>query len=527
MLVFLYGPPGSGKSTLGRALAGALDVPFVDLDAWIEEALGKSIPQIFAEEGEAVFREYEHRVLQDVVARYRATRGAVVALGGGTLLREDNRRLAEDAGLVLCLTASEDTLLQRVRQMPHARPLLPQADADALRALLTRRGPHYASFPRCLNTQGQTLRDLVWEAQIRLGWFRLRAMPPPYDVEILSGLRFRLSQALRPRMPHVTAFGLVSDVRVYGFHGNTVLRGLIHAGWTVHPVVLPEGEQSKSLATAQRLWETWLHYGLDRYSVAVALGGGVVGDVTGFAAATFMRGIPWVNIPTSLLAMVDAAFGGKTGIDLPQAKNAVGAFHPPAYVAVDPEVLNTLPEPHWRYGLAEVVKHALIGDPVLWETLVQGRDAVQRHPETWLARAMAVKIRIVENDPWERTGLRAQLNAGHTIGHAIEAAMHYAVPHGVAVAIGLVVEAALAEALGLASKGWAESVETVLRGLGLPVRLPAGLAEAALLKALTYDKKRRGGMVPFALPVAVGQVHTGVTVPEPLLRDTLARFSRP
>jgi len=313
---------------------------------------------------------------------------------------------------------------------------------------------------------------------------------------------------------------VVTDRHVHQYHAAALLHGL-SGGPFPPPVVqvLAPGEASKTLGPLADLWATWAAAGLDRHSLVLALGGGVVGDLAGFAAATYMRGVPWINLPTSLLAMVDAAVGGKTGIDLPAGKNLAGAFHPPRAVLTDPDLLRTLPPDHWRYGLAEVLKHALLaGDAHLLALLEQGVDALRERADEVVRRAVAVKVAIVQRDPYERTGLRAQLNAGHTVGHAIEAALDYTYPHGAAVAVGLVVEAALAAALGLAPREWPQRVAAWVRGLGLPTRIPAAVDWDAFHRALRHDKKRRGRQVRFALPVAVGQVHTGVTVPAATLR---------
>ncbi len=526
MLLFLYGPPASGKSTLGRPLAAALDLPFLDLDQVIVQQAGRSIPEIFQTEGEAGFRAREARALEGVIQAYRGSRGAVVALGGGALLRPENRQRAEAAGKVLLLEAPLPVLLQRMQAAPHQRPLVPQAQAEALTRLLRERAAHYQSFPRRLNTAGLALRDLVWQAQIRLGWFRLRAMGPAYDVLVHPGLLRRgLGEALQARLPQRSAWALVSDTQVFGLHGAGVQAHLQGLGPT-HVFVVEAGEASKRLPVLESLWQGFLQKGLDRHSGVVALGGGVVGDLAGFAAATFMRGVPWVNLPTSLLAMVDAAIGGKTGIDLAEAKNAVGAFHPPQAVLADPDVLRTLPQEEWRHGLAEVVKHALLGDPDLWAMLEQGLALEPEQAEALVSRAMAVKVRVVEADPWERRGLRSALNAGHTVGHAIEAALGYRIPHGQAVAIGLVVEAALAEALHLAPSGWHQAVAAVLRRYGLPTRIPQGVPWDHFITALRQDKKRRQGTVRFALPVAVGKVETGVPVPEAVLQQVFRAFQQ-
>ncbi len=523
--LFLYGPPGSGKSTLGRLVARALERPFVDLDERIVQDAGMAIPDIFAREGESGFRERERRALRHVLQEAAGT-GAVVALGGGALLDPENRALVEAHGVVVCLEASRETLQARLAQVPQSRPLVPAADPQALAALLERRAAHYRSFPRRVNVDRGTPQDLTWAVLTEAGWFRLRAMGPGYDVRIRAGALGELAAYLTEALPEATAWALVSDEHVFAHYGPRALQALEGTGRPVVHQVLPPGEGTKNPAALQALWEAWLQAGLDRHSAALALGGGVIGDLAGFAAATFMRGIPWVNLPTSLLAMVDASIGGKTGIDLPQAKNAVGAFHPPRLVLIDPEVLGTLPREQWRYGMAEVVKHALLGDPVLWERLQGGWQAVQAEPEGVVRRAVAVKVRVVEEDPWERTGRRAWLNAGHTVAHALEAALGYALPHGAAVAIGLVVEAALAAALGLAEPWWPQAVARVLEGFDLPTRIPASLPREAFFQALAHDKKRRAGRVRFALPAAVGRVLTGITVPQDVLERVIDDYTK-
>ncbi len=517
--LFLYGPPGVGKSTVGRHAAQALDLPFVDLDARIARAAGRSIADIFASEGEAAFRQREAAALRDLIRHPPGPRGAVVALGGGALLDPANRRLAHQAGIVALLTARVETLRDRLAAQPGQRPLL--QDATQLTALLQARAAHYASFARQVPTDGQSPDALVWQVQVAWGAFRLRGMGPEYDVRVRPGWARQWDAALRPWLtPSPTAVGVVTDRHVHQYHAAALLRGLDRLPIDLSVHVLRPGEASKTLGPLADLWETWAAAGLDRHSLILALGGGVVGDLAGFAAATYMRGVPWLNLPTSLLAMVDAAVGGKTGIDLPAGKNLVGAFHPPRAVLADPELLRTLPTAHWRYGLAEVLKHALLdGDTALLTLLEQGLDAVRRAADEVVRRAVAIKVAVVQRDPYERAGLRAQLNAGHTVAHAIEAALDYTYPHGAAVAIGLVVEAALAAALGLAPREWPYQVAAWAHGLGLPTRIPAEVGWAAFYRALQHDKKRRGRQVLFALPVAVGQVQPGVTVPEAALHD--------
>ena len=276
------------------------------------------------------------------------------------------------------------------------------------------------------------------------------------------------------------------------------MKSVRKAGYEAHLLTIPAGEQNKTLETVVSLWRGFLEAGLDRKSTVVALGGGVTGDLAGFAASAFMRGIAWVGVPTSLLAMADSSLGGKTGFDLPEGKNLVGAFHSPRLVLADPDVLQTLPEVEFRSGMAEVVKHGIISDPALFALCAAGYEAVKNDLTNLVRRAMAVKIRIIEADPFER-GLRAALNFGHTVGHALELVSGFRLRHGEAVAIGMVAEARLAERLALAGGGLSERIAETLRGLNLPVEIPPDLPRDDILKAMRVDKKEGRGHCPLCL----------------------------
>ncbi len=504
--IFLYGPSGSGKSTLGRILAENLGLPFVDLDGEIEARAGMPVAGIFAAEGEAGFRAREREALARV-----ADSGGVVALGGGALLEAHNRALAEARGPIICLTAPAETLLARLQSDASPRPLLQGDPAAQLKAYLARREAHYRSFPLQLSTQARSPEQAAWEAQILLGMFRVRGMGAGYDVRVRPGGLDSVGEALRGR-GLLPPLGLVTDENVGGLYAARVRRSLIEAGFPVRAITLPPGEAHKTVESVGVIWQGLLEAGVERRSTVAALGGGVVGDLAGFAAATFLRGVAWVVLPTTLLAMVDASLGGKTGADLPQGKNLVGAFHAPRLVLADPEVLATLPEAELRAGMAEVVKHGVIADPRLFAMCQEMGDL--RGEVDWaelVARAMAVKIRVIEADPFEG-GQRAALNLGHTIGHAVELVSGFRLRHGEAVAIGMVEEARLAERIGLAGKGLAEEIAGCLRGLGLPTEIPPGLSREAIRQAMRVDKKKAGGTVRFALPVRVGEVRVGVSV---------------
>jgi len=307
---------------------------------------------------------------------------------------------------------------------------------------------------------------------------------------------------------------VVADAKVGPGLGPRLERSLQAAGIQARRAGMAAGEGAKTLATVADLYHAFLAADLDRDGTVAALGGGVVGDVAGFAAATYLRGVRLVHLPTTLLAMVDAALGGKTGVDLPQGKNLVGAFHQPALVLADPAVLAGLPPSELRHGLAEVVKTALVGDARLLRLLEIGGAPEPGDAAAWteiVTRCVRVKAALVGADPWDH-GVRQRLNLGHTFAHGLEAAGGYAMPHGQAVAVGLVAACRLAARLGLAEDGLALEVEHVLRRLGLPVTA-LDSDPAAVWAAMAHDKKRRGGRLRLVLPRALGVVETVSDVP--------------
>jgi 3-dehydroquinate synthase len=304
---------------------------------------------------------------------------------------------------------------------------------------------------------------------------------------------------------------IVTDQNVAAIYLPRVLDSLQEAGYLAKPVIIPPGEASKTIDTISYIWKQFLEVGMERTSTAVALGGGVVGDLAGFAAATYLRGVPWVILPTSLLAMADASLGGKTGADLPHGKNLVGAFHAPQLVLTDPGTLATLPQVELRSGMAEVIKAGIIGDPTLFAECAQDWQHLESNWDELVRRAMAVKTQVIEDDPYE-AGLRAVLNFGHTIGHAVELASNFKLRHGEAVAIGMIAESRIAEQIGLAEPGLSDQIKDVCARLGLPIEVPGNLPRQAILDAMQVDKKRARGRVRFALPRWVGEVKSGVEV---------------
>lgn len=510
MHIFLYGPPGTGKSTIGKVLAHNLHMPFVDLDRVIESKAGMSIPHIMEQKGETTFRDLETAALKDAVGHASSWRrgdtasatSQVIALGGGALLRDENRRFAESHGKVILLMATLETLLERLDQDAVRRPLLSGDLEEKLSSLLAKRHEHYASFPHQVYVDGNTSDQNAWQIQIALGRFHLSAMGE-YDAVVQDRGIDQIGELLRSRGLRNPI--IVTDENVAKLYAEKTRISLRAAGMDSNLFSIPAGESYKTLATVSQIWHACLHAGLDRKSTVVALGGGVIGDLAGFCASTFMRGINWVCVPTTLLAMVDASLGGKTGFDLAEGKNLIGSFYPPELALADPQLLKSLPEAELISGLAEVVKHGIIADLHLFKVCAHGLDWVKGNLEEVVRRAMAVKIRIIEEDPYEK-GVRASLNLGHTIGHAVELVSGFRLRHGEAVSIGIVAEAKLAERLTVAGNGLSAAIGETLSRLGLPTQIPRNLPHEELIRAMRLDKKKSNGVVHFALPVEIGKV---------------------
>lgn len=502
--LFLTGFMATGKSTVGALAASRAHVPFVDLDQAIAQDAGRSVSDIFRVDGEAAFRALER-------ARFEAELAdptpRVVALGGGALLDRPLRLRAARAGCLVRLHAAVETIARRGAD--GSRPLLVGGDAEAkARLLLAQREEGYAEAHATIETDDRTpdeVADRVLHAA-RQDDVLVALGPRSYVVRVTRGGE-ALSDLLRAL--HATRVFVLTDSNLAPLVGSDIQRqcGASLAGF----LAVPAGEGSKTVEGLASVWSAMAAAGLDRRSVLVAVGGGVITDLGGFAASTWMRGIRWVSVPTSLLGMVDAGIGGKTAIDLGGAKNVVGTFHQPAAVLEDVERAATEPDRAFASGLAEVVKTALVGDPSLLE-LLEGADPRQlRQPGDALRAvvraAAAVKADIVSRDEREG-GLRAVLNLGHTFGHAVEAAGGLdELRHGEAVAVGLVAALRVGVSLGVTPADLPPRIEALLRRLGLPVSVSAETVAAAL-PFLASDKKRVGDIVRFVLVASPGHCVT-------------------
>jgi 3-dehydroquinate synthase len=348
-----------------------------------------------------------------------------------------------------------------------------------------------------------------------------------YPVYIEPGGIERLAELADHHLPG-RRLAMIADETVLGLYRQGRLG---QATWNATTLRFPAGERSKTRDTWARLTDELLEAGFGRDSGLVTLGGGVAGDLGGFVAATYLRGIPYLQVPTTLLAMLDASVGGKTGVDTAQGKNLIGAFHPPAAVLADPGTLMTLPDRELRAGLAEAVKHGLIADREYFKWIEREADALLRRElpalEHLVRRSVEIKAEVVSGDERE-TGRRAILNAGHTVGHALELALDYGIAHGEAVGLGLVAECRLASRLGLAAPAVGERVENLLGRLGLPTRLPSPVPPERVIAAMASDKKNRAARIRFALPGAVGEMageRWTVEASEPDIREALTAIA--
>ncbi|MEP7123491.1 MAG: 3-dehydroquinate synthase [Byssovorax sp.] len=487
---------GVGKSTVARRAAELSGIALVDLDAAIEARAGKPIAAIFADDGEAAFRALE---AAELAAALAADGPAILALGGGALLDQARRRDALGQAFVVTLTARPGTIADRTAGS--TRPLLAGAvdRAERIRELLDARAHVYAEAHAQVPTDDHPI-DAVAEAVLQ-AWSQptlaVPLGPRSYTVQLTVGAPATLARVVKRLRP--SAVFVVTDENVQRFWGDGLTAALAAAGVPARAtVVLRPGEEHKRLAAVEQALTAMVEAGADRDAVVLGHGGGVVTDIAGFTAATLLRGVRWVAAPTTLLAMVDASVGGKTGVDLGLAKNAIGAFHQPSAVVIDTAHVTTETPRAYISGLAEVVKSAALADPALFAVLEAEAPRVLARElaivEELVLRSVAVKAAIVARDERE-SGDRALLNFGHTLGHALEAEGGFTrLTHGEAVSLGMVAMLRAGRALGVTDAGDEGRVVSLLARLGLPVDLDAQPLAAAL-GFVALDKKRRGAGV--------------------------------
>jgi shikimate kinase / 3-dehydroquinate synthase len=525
MHIFLVGPPGIGKSSVAPLLAHHFGAALVELDREIERRAGKSCKNVIEQDGMDRFRDLESSVLLRLAS---TPSWVVVDTGARAPTREENRKLMRRLGLIVGLRGSLERVTSGIAttmaKRPNQNPASPwyEAPRDRARAALRERKTAYADTDVTFDVDGATADETAraiaaWLVSARGVRIDVAGSERPCRVLIRAGLLDHVG-------PHLADLGwrgrvaVVSDRATASRYEAAVLRSLDTVGLSSVSIRIPGGERGKRLPVAARLWDELAHQGIGRDGGIVALGGGSVGDVAGFVAATYLRGIRVAQVPTTLLAMADASIGGKTAIDTAAGKNLVGAFHSPDAVFADLTVLATLPARQLSSGLAEVTKCAFLADRESVTQLGRSLDRIRAGDLGTILAAVTiaaeVKVAIVSRDPRE-SGLRELLNFGHTMGHAYEAASGYRVTHGEAVAIGMVYATALAEALELAAPAVRHELERLLDRAALPkrARLPK-----AVWSFVLRDKKARDGRLRWILPRRIGRFSEVVDVSATALR---------
>jgi shikimate kinase / 3-dehydroquinate synthase len=536
MDIVLAGLPGSGKSVVGKRLAHRHRAAFIDLDERIEREDGRSIPAIFAEDGEAVFRDLERRAVGDLGAADpdEAVR-RIIATGGGAVVDPRNRWALYRGRLSVWLDGRPEVLAQRLRRSPHVRPLVAGRDPiGAIRDLAIRRERFYAAADIRLSGVAE-VSGVVEAIEARLGvrpsldaTTLLRAATPIGRLVIGHGIAAAgVDEALR-RLEARRAV-LVSEPGAWSAAGHALEDGLRTRGWDVIPLMLPEGEAAKRLAVVETAASELAHLRLERDEPIVAIGGGALGDAAGFLAATYLRGIPVIHVPTTMVAQIDSSIGGKTAVDLPEGKNLVGAFHQPAAIVIDVAALRSLPDRQRRAALGEAIKMAALGDERLFEVLERDGASVARGDDAAFDRGVVAeiversawaKVEVVMADERERgsVGGRITLNLGHSLGHAVEAAAGYGdLLHGEAVAYGLRAACRIGLAVEVTPPERAERIGRLLDALDL-ARDPLPYTLDTVLDHLATDKKHSGGRLRWVLPTATG-VEIRADIDEAIVRD--------
>jgi len=532
---------GAGKTTIGRLLARRLNMAFIDSDHEIEARTGASIPWIFEIEGEPSFRRRE----ADVIRELTAQRGIVLATGGGAVLDPASRALLAERGTVVYLRASVGSILQRTAH-DRNRPLLQTADPrKKLEDLTAQREPLYREIADLVIDTGrpnvqsmvQTILDQIAALEAARAR-KARTMNEQACISlnvdlgersypILIGRGLLDDSSLLTRHIGSASSGnkvaIVTNTTIAPLYLDKVAAPLRASGREVVPIILPDGEEYKNWESLNLVFDALLANKCDRKTTLVALGGGVIGDLTGYAAASYMRGVPFVQIPTTLLSQVDSSVGGKTGINHPLGKNMIGAFYQPRAVIADTATLDTLPDRELSAGLAEVIKHGAILDAVYFDWIERNIAKLVARDHDALAHAIArsceIKADVVKRDEREG-GLRAVLNFGHTFGHAIENGLGYGEwLHGEAVGCGMVMAADLSHRMGLVDRATVERVRALARAAGLPTVAP-DLGNERWVELMAVDKKNEGGAIKFILLKPLGSPSI-TTAPREQLQATL------
>lgn len=496
---------------------------FIDTDTLIEEREGMPVSLIFKNRGEDHFRACEGAVVSEV----SRIRNAVIATGGGVIKDPENVKNLSTGGVIIWLKAEPEVILKRVMTEGGKRPLLDvEEPLSVINRLLRERIPLYEQADSAVDTSYITPAETAQEIIERLGiegeGVTVELGERSYDILIGSRMLSRLGIRVKEFRP--SAVALVTNSTVFPLYGDILLSTLREQGIEPKIIELPDGEEYKDI-----LWTYYIHGELlkgrfDRGALLVAFGGGVVGDITGFAASTYMRGIRCVQVPTTLLAQVDSSVGGKTGVNHPLGKNMIGSFHQPSLVVIDVNTLKTLPGREFSAGMAEVIKYGVIADRELFEYLKAAREEILSFGDALIhviKRCCEIKAEVVSGDERE-SGRRAILNFGHTVGHAIETVTGYQkYLHGEAVAIGMCAAAEMAVRMGIFGQREAVLIKELVGLYGLPSDIPHAIKPGELIAAMEIDKKAAAGKIRFVLPEAIGTVRLEEIADRGLIKDII------
>lgn len=533
--IFLTGLPGSGKTTIGHRTADLLGWSFVDTDDVLAQRMGMPVGQVLVEYGEERFRQLESEVLHELADGVRV----VISTGGGMVISAANRKFMRENGLMVYLRASVDTAWKRMHETSAhiARPLIAGDNGlQRLQNLYTMRQKWYEEAPIQINTEEGTQNELarrLISLALAHGYLFLPFLPREviqFHVGNTSSQAIvewgglpHLGEAL-----HALEFSerlfVITDNQVGALYSQSLQTLLQRAGFQPHILTIPAGEASKSFKYFQQIVDWLVEHKAERQEAILALGGGVVGDLAGFIASCYLRSVPFVQIPTTLLAQVDSALGGKTGFNHALGKNLIGSYYHPKLIYVDPAFILTLPERIYREGWVEIAKYAMILDDQLFTLLEENFDALQvRDPgllTSVVARSIRMKMEIVQHDELD-FGPRTILNYGHTFGHALEAITEYGTwLHGEAIAIGMEVAARVAVACGKLSSGEAARQTRLLQELDLPIRCP-GVDVDAILTTMQRDKKVRAGRMRWVLPTRIGHAEVYSDIETAIVREAV------
>jgi shikimate kinase/3-dehydroquinate synthase len=526
--IALIGFSTTGKSIVARKVAERLCWNFMDTDDEVVALTGKMIPEIFKQDGESQFRQLEHEVLKNACSR----ENLIISTGGGIILDPENRRLLSESCIVICLEARVSTIYRRLLQdtiysvNPVTRPLLEgENPMQKIQEIKSARQIYYADADWTVHTDNLSVEEVASEV-IRgynhaLCSIKNAVQTANVDVACivetpLNGypifVGWGLLNTLGEKLVRAGQFNkavIVSDDNVFAIYGETARQSLAHSGFSVSCFTVMPGEPSKNIRQAIEIYDYLIENHIARDDVIISLGGGMVGDLAGFVAATYLRGIPWIQVPTSLIGMVDASIGGKVAVDHIRGKNLIGAFYQPMFVISDVQTLTSLPQRELISGWAEVIKHGLVLDAEFLNMVERNSDDLKNlMPDITnrvIARSACIKARVVSEDERDNAGKRIVLNYGHTVAHGLETASGYgSFLHGEAVSIGMVAAAKLSYRLGLLAEDQVWRQQSILEKFGLPVNC-TGANLDNVLASIEVDKKVRNKSVQWVLLKDIGE----------------------